>query len=290
MSQPAEVWTFPVEGGKGTKQTGLNDWLAKEVQLAQAEDFWWDGAEGTKVHGFLLFGPGTSKTKKNPFVLVIHGGPQGMWEDSFHPRWNAQLFAAPGYVVLLPNPRGSSGYGQKFVDQVSRDWGGRAYEDLMKGVDALIAKGWVDEKRMAAGGGSFGGYMTDWILGNTNRFACLFSHAGVYDLRSMYGTTEELWFPEWEYGGMPWNSEDYEKWSPSNKVANFKTPTLVIHGANDFRVPESQAMQLFTALQRMGVPSKFLYFPDETHFVVRPKNTKLWYDTVHAWLNQWIGK
>lgn len=290
LAQAAEIWSFPVKGGKGTKLTSLNDWMAKELQLATVEDFWWEGAGGTKVHGFLLFGPGTSKEKKNPFVMVIHGGPQGMWEDSFHPRWNAQMFAAPGYVVLVPNPRGSSGYGQQFVDEVSRDWGGRVYEDLMRGVDALVAKGWIDEGRMCAGGGSFGGYMTNWILANNTRFACLFSHAGVFDLRSMYGTTEELWFPEWEYGGMPWNSDDYEKWSPSTRIANFKTPTLVIHGAYDFRVPESQAMQLFTALQRMGVPSKFLYFPDETHFVVKPKNSKLWYDTVHGWLRQYLLK
>lgn len=290
LAQPMEVWTAPVATGGGKALTGNNAWLLQEVELARVEEVWWEGAAGTQVHGFLLFPPGTSKDKANPFLMLIHGGPQGMWEDSFHPRWNAQLFAAPGYVTLLPNPRGSCGYGQPFVDQVSRNWGSLPYEDLMKGVDFLIAKGWVDPQRMCAGGGSYGGYMANWILGNTDRFQCLFSHAGVYDLDSMYGSTEELWFPEWEYGGMPWNSQDYQKWSPSNLVKNFKTPMLVIHGAFDFRVPESQAMQLFTALQRLGVPSKFLYFPDESHFVVKPKNTQLWYQTIHAWLAQWLAK
>ncbi len=290
LDSPPEIWTVGADGKEPKALTSMNGWLLKEVALAKVEEVWWTGAAGTKIHGFVLFPPGTSKDKANPFLMLIHGGPQGMWADNFHPRWNAQLFAAPGYVTFLPNPRGSHGYGQPFVEQISRDWGGKVYVDLMNGVDFLIEKGWVDPKRMCAGGGSFGGYMANWILGKNNRFACLFSHAGVYDLVSMYGSTEELWFPEWEYGGTPWESEDYTLWSPSQFVKNFKTPMLVIHGANDFRVPLNQAMQLFTALQRMGVPSKFLYFPDETHFVVKPKNTKLWYDTVHSWVGQWLNK
>ncbi len=290
LSSPPEIWTASADGTGAKALTRLNQWMVEDVAMATVEEVWWEGAGGTKVHGFVLFPPGTSKDRKNPFVMLIHGGPQGAWEDSFHPRWNAQLFAAPGYVTLVPNPRGSSGYGQLFVDQVSRDWGGRVYQDLMTGVDFLIQKGWVDPARMCAGGGSFGGYMANWILGNTDRFRCLFTHAGVYDLGSKYGVTEELWFPEWEFGGPPWESDDYQKWSPSNRVKNFKTPMLVIHGAHDFRVPEDQAMQLFTTLQRLGVPSRFLYFPDETHFVVKPRNTQLWYNTVHEWLNQWLNK
>ena len=289
LSQPPEIWTIKAKGKGLERLTFHNQPVEDRVAFATVEDFWWTGADGDKVHGFLLFPPGTSKDKKNKFLLLIHGGPQGMWTDGFHPRWNAQLFAAPGYVTLLPNPRGSSGYGQEFTDEISRDWGGRCYEDLMTGVDALIETGWIDGDRMCAGGGSFGGYMANWILGKTDRFKCLFSHAGVYDLVSMYGSTEELWFPEWEYGGPPWDApEDYERFSPSKLVKNFKTPMYVIHGAHDYRVPLNQAMQLFTALQRMGVPSQFLYFPSETHFVVKPKNTKLWFDEIHGWLETWL--
>ena len=289
LSQPPEIWTVKAKGKGLERMTYNNKPVEERVAFATVEDFWWTGAEGDKVHGFLLFPPGTSKEKKNKFLLLIHGGPQGMWTDGFHPRWNAQLFAAPGYVTLLPNPRGSSGYGQEFTDEISRDWGGRCYEDLMAGVDALIETGWIDGDRMCAGGGSFGGYMANWILGKNDRFKCLFSHAGVYDLVSMYGSTEELWFPEWEYGGPPWDAPgDYERFSPSKLVKNFKTPMYVIHGAHDYRVPLNQAMQLFTALQRMGVPSQFLYFPSETHFVVKPKNTKLWFDEIHGWLDTWL--
>ena len=290
LSQPPELWWMTANGDDLERLTFHNKPIEDRVDFADVEDVWWEGAGGKRIHGFLLFPPGTSKDRKNPFLLLIHGGPQGMWTDAFHPRWNAQLFAAPGYVTLLPNPRGSSGYGQEFTNQISRDWGGRCYEDLMKGVDHLIAKGWIDPDRMAAGGGSFGGYMANWILGKNERFKCLFSHAGVYDLVSMYGSTEELWFPDWEYGGPPWDApEDYQRFSPSRLVKNFKTPMLVIHGADDFRVPLNQAMQLFTALQRMRVPSRFLYYPDESHFVVKPKNTKLWYDEVHGWLERWIA-
>ena len=290
MAAPAEVWRFDADGKESMAVTTVNQELAETIDWGDVEEVWWEGANGDKVHGFVLFPPGTARDRKNPFLLLIHGGPQGMWSNRLHPRWNPQLFAAPGYVTLMPNPRGSVGYGQEFTNQISRDWGGRCYEDLMKGVDFMIEKGWADPERMCAGGGSFGGYMANWILGKNNRFKCLISHAGVYDLRSKYGSTDELWFPEWEFGGTPWDSDDYEKWSPSSLVKNFKTPMLVIHGAHDYRVSLNQAFQLFTALQRVGVPSKFLYYPDETHFVVKPKNSELWYAEVHAWLKQWIGK
>jgi len=289
LSSPPEVWRYDADGKNAVQVSHVNDSALAGVALARVEDFWWDGADGDRVHGFLLFPPGTSRDSKNPFLLLIHGGPQGMWTRQMHPRWNAQLLAAPGYVTLLANPRGSVGYGQEFTDQISGDWGGRVFEDLMKGVDAAIEAGFADPERMCAAGGSFGGYMANWILGHSDRFKCLISHAGVYDLRSKYGSTDELWFPEWEFGGTPWSSSLYETLSPSSFVEQFKTPTLVIHGAHDYRVPENQAMQLFTALQRRGVPSEFLYFPDETHFVVKPRNSKLWYDTFHGWLKRWIG-
>lgn len=289
LTGPPEVYIYPADGSDSLQLTDFNGELFKQFELAMVDDFWWEGADGDRVHGYLLFPPGTSKDQKNPFLLMIHGGPQGAWGDRLHPRWNAQLFAAPGYVTLLANPRGSTGYGQKFTDQISRDWGGRVYEDLMNGVAALTKEGWIDTERMCAAGGSYGGYMVNWILGHTDKFKCLISHAGVYDLKSKYGSTDELWFPEWEFGGAPWESADYDKWSPSNFVRNFKTPTLVIHGERDYRVAVNQAMQLFTALQRRGVPSQYLYFPDETHFVVKPKNSQLWYKTFHAWVGKWIG-
>ena len=185
----------------------------------------------------------------------------------------------------MPNPRGSPGWGQKFVDEISGDWGGKVYEDIMKVVDQVETLPFVDKTRICAGGGSYGGYMANWILGHTDRFRCLISHAGVYNLTSEYGATEELWFPEWEFRGTPWtNKEMYERWSPHNFVPKFKTPTLVIHGGLDYRVPLEQGLQLFTALQRQGVPSKLLYFPDEGHWVLKPQNSELWYKTVHDWL------
>lgn len=289
LTKAEELWQYRAEPIEQKQLTRINQRVLENVQLATVEEVWWKGAGGTQVHGFVLFPPGTSKEKKNPMLFLIHGGPQGMWGDRLHPRWNAQLFAAPGFVTFMPNPRGSIGYGQKFLDEISRDWGGKVYEDLMNGVDFIVEKGWVDPDRMCAAGGSYGGYMVNWILGHTDRFKCLISHAGVYDLKSKYGTTDELWFPEWEFGGPPWESEDYDIWSPSNFVKNFKTPTLVIHGQHDYRVSVNQAMQLFTALQRMGVPSKYLYYPDETHFIWKPANAQLWYQVVHAWVKEWTG-
>jgi dipeptidyl aminopeptidase/acylaminoacyl peptidase len=223
--------------------------------------------------------------------VLIHGGPQGAWGDAWSYRWNPQPFAARGYVILMPNPRGSAGFGQQFVEQISRDWGGRVYTDIMNGVDKLAAMPFVDASRMGAAGGSYGGYMVNWILGHTNRFKALVSHAGVYNLESMSGVTEELWFTDWEFGGPYWeHPEDYEKWSPHRFVKNFATPTLVVHGELDYRVPVGEGFQLFTALQRRGVPSRLLYFPDEGHWVLKPQNSKLWFQTVGDWFDQWLKK
>jgi dipeptidyl aminopeptidase/acylaminoacyl peptidase len=199
-----------------------------------------------------------------------------------------QLFASFGFVVVAPNPRGSIGYGQKFTDEISKDWGGKVYVDLMNALDYALQKfDFIDTNNVFAAGASYGGYMINWIEGHTDRFNALVCHDGVYDLASMYGSTEELWFPEWEFGGPPWeNPELYKKWSPSTYVKNFKTPMLIIHGAHDYRVPETQAFQLFTALQRRGVQSKLLYFPDETHFVTKPQNSKLWWETIFEWFSR----
>jgi dipeptidyl aminopeptidase/acylaminoacyl peptidase len=227
-------------------------------------------------------------------LLLIHGGPQGVWADAWGYRWNPQVMAAHGYVVLMINPRGSTSYGQKFTDDISRDWGGKVYEDLMKGVDAALAKyPFIDGSRMAAAGGSYGGYMVDWIATHSGRFKCLISHAGPWNQVSMYGSTEELWFPEWEMGGTPWaNPELYKKWSASEyagALGKYKTPTLVIGGELDFRVPYTQDLEFFTALQRQGVPSKLMIFPDEGHWVLKPQNSQLWYQTFLGWLAKYLN-
>ena len=285
FDKPAEVFSAPVSTGAAVQLSHRNHPALAEIAMNPAEQFWVEGAEGVKVQSWLLKPPGFDPQKKYPVVVLIHGGPQRAWSNEFHYRWNAQLFAAPGYVVIMPNPRGSPGWGQKFVDEISGDWGGKVYVDIMKVVAHVETLPFVDKTRLCAGGGSYGGYMTNWILGHTERFRCLFSHAGSYNLISDYGTTEELWFSEWEFAGTPWtNPEMYQRWSPHNFVARFNTPTLVIHGQLDYRVPVEQGLELFTALQRQGVPSKLLYYPDEGHWILKPQNSQLWYKTVHAWL------
>jgi dipeptidyl aminopeptidase/acylaminoacyl peptidase len=226
-------------------------------------------------------------------LLLIHGGPQQAWTDAWGYRWNQQMMASPGYVVVMVNPRGSPGYGEKFEADVSRDWGGKVYEDVMKGADAAVAKyPFIDGTRLAAAGGSFGGYMVDWIATHSDRFKCLISHAGSYDMVSMYGATEELWFMDWEFGGPPWSHPElYKKYSPSEYAAalgKYKTPTLVVGGELDFRIPYTQDLEFFTALQRQGVPSKLLLFPDEGHWVLKPQNSQLWYKTFLDWLAKYL--
>ena len=221
---------------------------------------------------------------------MIHGGPQAAWGNEWTYRWNAELFAATGnYVVVMINFHGSTGYGQKFTDSISGDWGGKPYVDLMKGLDYMEKTyGFIDKNREAALGASYGGYMANWILGHTNRFKCIVSHDGMFNTESAYGTTEELWFPEWEFHGPPWkNRELYQKFSPHLFADKFKTPTLVVHGQNDYRLDVSEGFQLFTTLQRLKIPSKFLYFPDQGHWVLKPQNSQLWYKTVNDWVDQW---
>jgi dipeptidyl aminopeptidase/acylaminoacyl peptidase len=290
INLPSEIYSFDLKKKKLDKLTAINSELLSKIEMNPSEEFWFDGAGGEKVHGFLLKPPFFDSSKKYPLIMLIHGGPQNAWSDSFHYRWNAQMFASPGYVVAMVNFHGSPGYGQRFTDSISGDWGGKPCEDIMRGLDDLISRcDFIDKNRLAAAGASYGGYMIDWIEGHSDRFNCLISHAGVFDLGSMHGSTEELWFPEWEFRGTPWsNREMYEKWSPSSYVKNFKTPCLVVHGENDFRVPVSQGFQFFTALQRMRVPSKMLYFPDEDHFVQKPQNAELWWKTVQEWLEKYL--
>ncbi|MBV9085663.1 MAG: S9 family peptidase [Acidobacteriaceae bacterium] len=287
-SQPVEIFKVLSSGGAGTPLTHLNDEVVNTYQLTPLESVWVSGGDGTKIESFIVKPPEFNPANKYPALVQIHGGPQSDWGETFSYRWNAQVFAGAGYVVAMPNPHGSTGYGQAFTDAVSGDWGGKPYDDIMAAADYVGNLPYVDKDRMVAAGGSYGGYMIDWILGHTDRFKALVSHAGVYDLRSEAGTTEELWFPKWEFQGFPWeNPEMYDKWSPSMFVKEFKTPTLVTHGELDYRVPIGQGEQLFTALQIMNVPSKLLQFPDEGHWILKPQNSQLWYSTMIEWLNRY---
>ncbi|HWG43176.1 MAG TPA: S9 family peptidase [Gemmataceae bacterium] len=267
----------------------VNDSLLAELDLPRPESVNVK-VEGADMQMWILKPPGFDPDKKWPLVYLVHGGPQGAWEDGWSYRWNPELWAAQGYVVALPNPRGSTGFGQKFVDEISGDWGGKCFDDLMKGVDYLEKLPYIDKKRMGAAGASFGGYMMDWFQGNTTRFKTLITHCGVFNFESMYALTEELWFDEWEHGGPPWgpNRKSYEKYSPHRYAKNFKTPMLIIHNDLDFRVPVSQGAELFTTLQRLRVPSKFINFPDEGHWVLKPKNSEYWHKEVFAWLKKYV--
>jgi len=291
LSQPAEVYK-PYWDKSGTGLENLshaNDKLLTELDLAHPE-FVQVKVEGTTMQMLILKPPGFDPAKKWPLAYLVHGGPQSAWEDGWSFRWCPQLWAAQGYVVALPNPRGSTGFGQKFVDDISGDWGGKCFDDLMRGVDYLEKLPYIDKERMGAAGASFGGYMMDWFQGNTTRFKTLITHCGVYNFDSMYALTDELWFDEWEHGGPPWgpNRKSYEKHSPHRYAKNFKTPMLIIHNDLDFRVPVSQGHELFTTLQRLGIPSKFINFPDEGHWVLKPKNSEYWHKEVFAWLKKYV--
>ncbi len=264
--------------------------VLNKVKMNKGEEFWFKAEDGVMIHGFLIKPPNFRKSSKYPMILLIHGGPQGAFMDDFHFRWNAQMFAARGAVVAFLNPRGSTGYGQKFTNEISGDWGGKCYSDIMRGVNYLVRKyKFIDKTRLGAAGASFGGYMVNWILGHSRRFNALVSHDGVFNAENMAYTTDELWFDEYEHGGMPHdNRDDFIKYSPHIHVKKFKTPTLVIQGANDFRCPVSEGIGLFTALQVMDVPSKFLYFPDEGHWVQKPANSEVWYKEVVDWLMSYL--
>jgi dipeptidyl aminopeptidase/acylaminoacyl peptidase len=301
VSAPSEIWslgshtvlgTFPPSAMEPKSVTHMNDALLSQIDMQPLESFTFKGAGNEDVQGFLIKPPGFDSAKKYPMKFLIHGGPQGAWGNSWSYRWNGELFAANGYVVVMINFHGSTGYGQKFTDSISGDWGGKPYEDLMKGLD-YVEKTYpfIDKNREAALGASYGGYMANWVLGHTDRFKCIVSHDGVFNTESAYGTTEELWFSEWEFKGPPWkNRELYRKFSPHLFADKFKTPTLVVHGQLDFRLDVSEGFQLFTTLQRLKVPSKMLYFPDEGHWVLKPQNSRLWWKTVNDWVDQWCAK
>ena len=292
---PVGVYSDPRKNCNLNQLTHVNATTLSEVAMQALERFWFKGSGGDEVQGFLVKPPNFDASKKYPVKFLIHGGPQGAWGDDWSYRWNPELFAAPtsamssGYVVIMINFHGSTGYGQKFIDAINGDWGGAPYEDLMKGLDyAEEHYSFIDKTRECALGASYGGYAINWILGHTDRFKCLVSHDGMYNAESAWGTTEELWFNNWEFKGTPYdNRASYQKWSPHQYAKNFKTPTLVIHGQRDYRLDVSEGFQLFTTLQMEGVPSKMLYFPDEGHWVLKPQNSRLWYETVNAWVDQW---
>ncbi len=317
VDRPSEIVVIPAQvydsaGNPLREQPDLilthqNDQTISSLELAKLEPFRFPGADNTPVQGFLLRPPNFDPTRKYPLKFLIHGGPQGAWGDAWSFRWNPELFAASGYVVVMINPRGSTGYGQKFIDEINGDWGGKPYIDLMRGLDyAEQHFPFIDKTRECALGASYGGFMANWILTHPDsqhpdRFACIVTHDGMFNPAAAYGTTEELWFNEWEFRrpgasepGQPWRyatgpvaDDPFRKWSPMLSIQNAKTPTLVIHGQRDFRLDVSEGLQLFTALQRLGVPSEMLYFPDEGHWVLKPQNSELWYKTVEDWCDRW---
>lgn len=288
LTAPAEIYRANADGSGVGAVTRLNAESLSAFALKPAESVTFAGAGGTPVQAWIVKPNTFREGVKYPLLYLVHGGPQNAWNDGWTYRWNAQVFASAGYVVFMPNPRGSTGFGQTFTDEISNDWGGKPFDDLMKGVDYAEKLPYVDAARKVAAGASYGGYMMNWFLGHTGRFKALVSHAGVFNLTSMYGATEELWFPEWDLGGTPWtNPEGYAKWSPHTYAKNFKTPTLVTHGELDYRVPVGEGLQLFTTLQRLGVPSRLLVFPDEGHWINKPQNAALWYRTFIEWMGRW---
>jgi dipeptidyl aminopeptidase/acylaminoacyl peptidase len=293
MTGPAEIFSVRTDGEDVKRLTGINDGRLASVRLGVPEQFSFKGANGDTVYGWIVKPADFDPAKKYPVAFLIHGGPQGSWANDFHYRWNPQTYAGHGYAVVMVDFHGSTGYGQAFTDAINGDWGGKPFEDLKKGLDAALAKyPWMDGDRVAALGASYGGYMINWIAGNwPDRFKTLVVHDGNLDERFAYFATEELWFPEWEHGGTPWdNPQGYDQHNPVDFVKNWKTPTLVIHGGKDYRVVDTGGFASFTALQRMGIPSKFLYFPDENHWVLKPANSILWHDTVLDWLDLWTRR
>jgi dipeptidyl aminopeptidase/acylaminoacyl peptidase len=288
MNQPPEVMLWHVGEGAPNALTHVNDTLLAGLDLPAPESVTVSGAGGTPVQMWILKPPGFVAGRKYPLVFWVHGGPQGAFSDSWSNRWNPELWAAQGYVLALPNPRGSTGFGQEFTDQISHDWSGRVMDDLFACLSYVEKQPYVDSARMAAAGASYGGYAMNWFEGHTDKFRTIICHDGVYDLPSMYGSTEEVWFSEWE-SGKAWEMAEADlAASPSRYAGNFRTPMLIIHNDLDFRVPMNQGMELFTALQRQGVPSRLVMFPDEGHWVLKPANSEFWHQTVFAWLADYL--
>ena len=290
VAAPPEIWVIDLEGGAPPRRLSHhNQQLEQEVDIRPAERIWVEGAGGRKIEVFVIKPHDFDPARSYPLIFNVHGGPQYQWSDSFRGDW--QVYPGAGYVVAFPNPTGSLGYGQEFTAAISGNWGGRVYEDLMAVVDHLAAEPWIDGERIGAMGWSFGGYMMNWMLGHTDRFRAVASMMGIYDLASFYGGTEELWFPEWDLGGPAWSSADYQRWNPAafaEQIGRFATPTLIITGEKDFRVPYTQSLQLFTTLRRQGVPARLVVFPNAGHWPG-------WYEmalyyTAHLeWFEKYLG-
>ena len=293
LANPTDLYSVAFTGGKATQLTHINPDLHSLRRFGDYEQFSFPGARNELVYAYLVKPVGFRPTQQYPLAVLIHGGPEGSMANEWHWRWNAQNFAGAGYAALLIDFHGSTGYGQAFTDSINHDWGGKPFEDIQKGVAAALKKyPWLDAQRMCALGGSYGGYMVNWIAGAwPDGFKCLVNHSGVFDNRSMYYSTEELWFPEWEHGGPEFqNPAGYSKHNPVDQVSAWKTPMLVIHGQRDFRVPYTQSLSTFNALQRRGIPSELLVFADENHWILKPANSMQWYEVVIDWMNRWTGK
>jgi len=291
LKSPVELYRVKPDGSTASRVTTINDARLAGLQLGEPEQYQFKGWNGETVYGYVLKPAVFDPQQKYPVAFLIHGGPQGSFGNHFHYRWNPQAYAGAGYAVVMVDFHGSTGYGQAFTDAIRGDWGGKPLQDLQKGLAAALERySWLDGDRVGALGASYGGFMINWIAGNwPDRFRCLVCHDGNLDERMAYFDTEELWFPEWDHEGTPWgNPAGYNRHNPVDHVAKWKTPMLVIHGGKDFRVVETQGLSTFTALQRLGIPSKFLYFPDENHWVLKPHNSILWHETVLGWLDQWL--
>jgi dipeptidyl aminopeptidase/acylaminoacyl peptidase len=290
LRSPVELWSVGRDGAGLVQLTHVDAEKLAKVELGEPAPFHFTGAGGDTVHGWVVKPVGFRAGQRYPLAFLIHGGPQGSFNNEMHYRWNPQVFAGAGYAVVTVDFHGSTGYGQAFTDAIQGEWGGKPFVDLQQGLAAALQQNpWIDGDRACALGGSYGGYMTNWIAGNwPDRFRCLVTHDGIFDLREAYYATEELWFPEHEFGGSYWERpQDYERWNPASFVAKWKTPMLVVHGENDYRLPVTHGIAAFNALQRRGIPGEFLYFPDENHWVLKPSNSVQWYDTVLAWLGRW---
>lgn len=291
LVSPVELYVLPSDGGDPAPITHINDERVASIAFGEYKQFSFAGANHDEVFGYFIYPVDRDPTRKYPLAFLIHGGPQGSFDDHWHYRWNPQIYAAHGYATVTIDFHGSTGYGQDFTDAINGDWGGAPFEDLMKGLDQVLRSHlWIDPERMAAAGASYGGYMINWVQGQTDRFKALVCHDGNLDEYMAYFDTEELWFPEWEHGGTPWdNPEGYRKHSPVNHLKNWKTPELVVHGALDYRVVDTQGLATFNALQRLGVPSRLLYYPDENHWVLKPLNSIQWHEVVLEWMDRWTA-
>ncbi len=291
LRSPVELYSVDPDGSDVRRVTHVNDAKVAAARMGEPEQFTFEGWNGETVYGYVVKPAEFDGQRRYPVAFLIHGGPQGSFGNDFHYRWNPQAYAGAGYAAVMIDFHGSTGYGQAFVDSIRGDWGGKPLVDLEKGLDAALERyPWLDGERVGALGASYGGWMVNWIAGNwPDRFDCLVNHDGNLDERMAYFDTEELWFPEWEHGGTPWdNPSGYARHNPIDHVGNWKTPMLVIHGALDYRVVDTQGVSTFTALQRRGVPSKLIYFPDESHWVLKPHNSIFWHETVIGWLDRWL--